>query len=386
MGESEKSVCAILLAAGSSTRMGRGADGARVNKLLMSFGGLTPVERCALAFCRYADEFVIVVSEDTREAAFRAAERTDKPVRIVAGGERRQDSVLAGITATDCDIVAIHDCARFLVSGAVIEEAIASAKEKGSGAAAVNVRDTLRKREEGSIVDRSGLVSMQTPQCFDRSMLLEAYDEVVGEATDDAAVWQAKFGPVCLTKGSLMNQKLTEAEDVGFFRAMTEGRNGIMRIGIGEDTHRLTEGRRLVLGGVEIPFELGLLGHSDADALIHAIIDAMLGAAALGDIGGHFPDKDPAYKDISSLILLEKASGLLEEAGYEVVNIDATITAQQPKLAPYIPEMRKKIAEAISRIGIEDVSIKATTPEGLGPEGSLQSITVRAVCGVVRLG
>ena len=386
MSGREKTVCAVLLAAGSSSRMGRGADGRSINKLLVSFGGLTPVERCVKAFSGFADELVIVVSGETLEAARRAAFLSDKPVRLVAGGGRRQDSVLNGVTATECDIVAIHDCARFLVSKEVIGEAIASAAESGSGVAAVNVRDTLRRRSDGSAVERDGLVSMQTPQCFERKKLIEAYEAFDGEATDDAAVWQAAFGPVNLTAGSLMNQKLTEAGDMGFFETMTEKRSQVMRIGIGEDTHRLEPGRRLVLGGVEIPFELGLLGHSDADALIHAIIDAMLGAAALGDIGGHFPDKDPAYKDISSLLLLEKASELLEKAGFRVVNIDATITAQQPKLAPYIPEMRKKIADAIARIGIEEVSVKATTPEGLGPEGALQSITVRAVCGIVRLG
>ncbi|MBO6060747.1 MAG: 2-C-methyl-D-erythritol 2,4-cyclodiphosphate synthase [Clostridia bacterium] len=153
----------------------------------------------------------------------------------------------------------------------------------------------------------------------------------------------------------------------------------MLRIGIGEDTHRLTEGRPLILGGVEIPFRLGLFGHSDADALVHAVIDALLGAAALGDIGRHFPDSDPQYKGVSSILLLQKVSDLLEKCGYHAVNIDAVITAQEPKLAPYIDEMRKKLADAVSHIGADSVSVKATTPEHLGPEGNLECITVRAV-------
>lgn len=152
-----------------------------------------------------------------------------------------------------------------------------------------------------------------------------------------------------------------------------------MRIGIGEDTHRLKYGRKLILGGVEIPFDLGLEGHSDADALIHSIIDAMLGAAALGDIGAHFPDTDPKYKGVSSLLLLKEAHRLVARAGYRIVNIDATVTAQAPKLAPHIPEMRKKTAEALEGVDCSQISIKATTPEHLGPEGSLLGVTCRAV-------
>ena len=158
-----------------------------------------------------------------------------------------------------------------------------------------------------------------------------------------------------------------------------------MRIGIGEDTHRLVEGRKLILGGVEIPFRLGLLGHSDADVLVHAIMDALLGAAALGDIGRHFPDSDPQYKGISSIKLLEKVGELLYLSGYKTVNIDAVMIAQEPKLAPYIDEMRKIIAGALPHFGMENIGIKATTPERLGPEGNLEGITARAVAMITRI-
>lgn len=152
-----------------------------------------------------------------------------------------------------------------------------------------------------------------------------------------------------------------------------------MRIGIGFDVHKLVLGRKLVLGGVVIPFEKGLLGHSDADVLVHAINDALLGACALGDIGKHFPDTDPEYKDIDSIILLKKVKDLLKDRGYRVINIDSVICAQRPKLAPYIDEMRRNIADTLG-IAVEQISIKATTTEGLGFEGREEGISAQAVC------
>ena len=367
-----KTTAAILLAAGSSQRMGG------VDKMLLRIGGMTPIERCVRAFCPFVDSIVIAFSPSTEDAAKRAAELSSVPVRLVPGGARRQDSVLNAVMAADADIVAIHDAARCLVTGEIIERAVSCAAEHGSGVAAIRMRDTVRRADTGATVPRDGLVLMQTPQCFDRERLLSAYEMAEGEYTDDAAIWTELYGPVRLTEGGMENQKLTEAGDIPFFERLAGRERVSMRIGIGEDTHRLVEGRKLVLGGVEIPFRLGLLGHSDADVLVHAVIDAMLGALALGDIGSHFPDSDPAYKDISSLILLERANALIGERGYRVSNIDATVTAQEPKLKPYIPEMRKKTADALG-VGVESVSIKATTPEHLGPEGNLEGITVRAV-------
>lgn len=152
-----------------------------------------------------------------------------------------------------------------------------------------------------------------------------------------------------------------------------------MRIGSGYDAHRLTEGRDLVLGGVKIPYEKGLLGHSDADVLLHAVMDALLGAAALGDIGLHFPDSDDAYKGISSMTLLEKTMEILEDKGYRIVNVDATVIAQAPKLRPYIDRMRENIASAL-KMKTEDVSVKATTEEGMGFTGTGEGIAASAVC------
>ncbi|MBS6194630.1 MAG: 2-C-methyl-D-erythritol 2,4-cyclodiphosphate synthase [Clostridiales bacterium] len=152
-----------------------------------------------------------------------------------------------------------------------------------------------------------------------------------------------------------------------------------MRVGMGYDVHKLTEGRDLILGGVKIPWELGLLGHSDADVVVHAIMDALLGAAALRDIGRHFPDTDPQYKGISSILLLQKVGELLDEKGYQVVNLDATIIAQKPKLLPYIDTMIENVANAL-RISADQVNIKATTEEGLGFTGTMQGISSQAIC------
>ena len=152
-----------------------------------------------------------------------------------------------------------------------------------------------------------------------------------------------------------------------------------MRVGMGHDVHRLAEGRDLILGGVQIPWEKGLLGHSDADVLIHAIMDALLGAAALGDIGRHFPDTDPAYEGISSVMLLKHVAELLQENGYGITNIDATIIAQKPKMAPHIPQRRENIADALG-IGLSALNIKATTEEGLGFTGRGEGIASQAIC------
>ena len=152
-----------------------------------------------------------------------------------------------------------------------------------------------------------------------------------------------------------------------------------MRIGHGYDVHKLSQDRKLIIGGVEIPFEAGLLGHSDADVLLHAVCDSLLGATALGDIGKHFPDTDPAYKNINSLFLLKKVGELISEGGYKICNIDATIIAQSPKMSPYIQKMRENIAEALN-IDVSLVSVKATTEEGLGFSGRKEGISAHSVC------
>ena len=382
----DRSVCAILLAAGSSTRMGE-------NKMLMRFYGKTPIELCIDAFFKHADEFVIVVSDSTREEALSAAKRLlegrGKSVKLVNGGKRRQDSVYNALKAASSDIVAIHDCARCCVSDAIIASSIASALEKGCGVASCKVVDTLRFADSGEVVDRDALLCAQTPQSFAKSALIDAYSQVDAEDTytDDAAIYAAAGNKLYFTKGSSSNIKLTGREDVALVQAILGNKDTVtekscgsvpqFRIGLGEDTHRLKEGRPLILGGVHIPYEYGLDGHSDADALAHALIDAVLGACALGDIGMHFPDSDMRYKGINSLELVRHTAALVRESGFRIGNLDATVTAQKPKLGPFRDAMREKLAEAFG-IDICAVSVKFTTPEHTGPEGRGESMTVRA--------
>lgn len=321
---------------------------------------------------------------------------------ITGGGSTRQESVqraleyVAGLSAgiscsedpvpedhvtgaamTEADgtkaahhIVLIHDGARPFVSRQVIDNVLRMTCQTGAAVAAVPVKDTIRKKQE--TLDRSELYAVQTPQGFFLDEILEAYRKADAEGmngTDDASIAEYSGRQVSIAEGDYANIKITTREDLPMS----------FRSGTGYDVHRLVTGRKLILGGVDIPYDLGLDGHSDADVLVHAIMDALLGAAALGDIGRHFPDTDPAYKGADSLKLLEHVGGLLSDAGYQICNIDAVIIAQRPKLAPFIGEMERNIASAL---GIENdqVNVKATTTEKLGFEGRQEGISSQAVC------
>lgn len=222
--------------------------------------------------------------------------------------------------------------------------------------------------------DRGTLYAVQTPQCFRRALYTQALAAVTGEkarlVTDDCSLFELAGLPVRLTEGDYANYKITTKEDLQ--------KEKTMRIGHGYDVHRLVEDRKLIMGGVEIPYEKGLLGHSDADVLLHAVMDAVLGAAALGDIGQHFPDNDPAYKGADSLALTREVARIIAEHGYKVGNIDATILCQRPKLAPHIPAMRRNIADAFG-LPVDAVSVKATTEEHLGFTGEGLGIAAHAV-------
>ena len=376
-------VYAVLLAAGAGTRMGE-------NKLALTFGGKTPLRLCCDAFLqseRPPCTIVIAASEETRaEADALAAE--DARIIPTSGGATRGASVLAALRAlwengAEEGVVAIHDAARCLVSPRVIDAAVRGAMEHGCGVAAIPMRDTVRNGA-GAALPRDGLFLMQTPQAFCFQSILAAYEaaEEAGLfATDDLAVYMAAGHEAHFTEGSIMNQKLTYREDLPFFRAACSGE--APRVGFGEDTHALVAGRDLVLGGVSIPHETGLLGHSDADVLTHAVIDALLGAAALGDIGAHFPDTDERYRGISSLALLQETAALLRAEGFVPGNVDATVIAQRPKLAPHIPAMRENIAETLG-IPVFCVSVKATTSERMNDEGAEKCMTARAVCTLLR--
>ena len=374
-----KDTSVILLAAGASSRMGQ-------PKLALPFGGRTALEHALLAFLQVEDspvlEIILAVSPQTQDLAAGLANQYGAllPIRVCMGGATRGNSVFQALQLARGDVVCIHDGARCLVSWSVIQASIQAARAQGSGVAAIPCRDTLWQADGAATLPREGFCAAQTPQSFSRARLVAAYEDAQKAgvaATDDAAIYSRLYGPVTFSAGDLANQKLTVPEDIPLFATLLSP--PAPRLGYGEDTHRLVAGRPLVLGGVTIPFHLGLLGHSDADALAHAAMDAMLGACALGDIGKLFPDTDPQYAGICSLTLLTQILRRTLAQGYALSNLDATIVAQQPKLAPHIPAMRAKLAAAMA-CGQERISIKATTPEGCGPEGALESITVRCVC------
>ena len=386
-----KTVSAVLVAAGSSTRMG-------FDKLRFDLGGESVLRRSVRAFeeCPLVSEIVLVAGNNADWLRAETADCT-KTVRIVRGGATRAESARNGVLAAKGELVAVHDAARPFVSRTVIEAALHEAAEWGAAAPAVPVKDTIKLAASGSgktvpeecrvknTPDRNCLYAVQTPQCFDRQAYLAALDELPPEQflrlTDDCSLFEQTGRTVRLTRGDYSNLKITTREDLP--RPADKGVKQ-MRVGHGYDVHRLVEGRKLILGGVEIPFEKGLLGHSDADVLAHAVMDAVLGAAALGDIGKHFPDTDLAYAGADSLALARAVAELLKKEGWRVENIDATLLCQRPKLAPHIPAMRENLAAAF---GVEAgaVSVKATTEEHLGFTGEGLGIAAHAVALIERI-
>ena len=367
------SVTAIIVAAGASRRMG-------FDKLSYRLpDGRTVLETsCALFAAHPAVDELVLVAGGNRPRCEAIAAACPKPCTVVQGGATRADSVRSGLAAAKGQLVAIHDAARPFASAEIITAALQAAAESGAAAPAVPVKDTIKiADQDGKVVatpDRAMLYAVQTPQCFDRALYLQALEAVSGEkaslVTDDCSLFELAGLPVTLTAGDYANLKITTKEDLQ--------KEKTMRIGHGYDVHRLVEDRKLILGGVEVPYEKGLLGHSDADVLLHAVMDAVLGAAALGDIGQHFPDTDPAYKGADSLALTREVAKIIAAHGYKVGNIDATILCQRPKLAPHIPAMRQNIVDAFG-LPLDAVSVKATTEEHLGFTGEGLGIAAHAV-------
>lgn len=313
-----------------------------------------------------------------------------KPLTIVEGGRRRQDSVALAFARVPsrADIVVIHDAARPLVTAALIERTVAAAAETGAAIAAVRVSDTVKRAgPSGEIVgtlSRDEIFLAQTPQAFRVSVLRDAL-AVPQEGTDEAALAEQAGHRVRLVEGDPRNLKITAPEDLAMAERLLGGATApAMRIGNGYDLHRLVPGRPLVLGGVTIPFELGLDGHSDADAVCHAVTDALLGACGAGDIGRHFPDTDVAWKDANSVDLLRRASAIVRARGYTTANVDVVVIAQAPKLMAYIPEMASNVADALG-VTAAQVSIKGKTNEGVDSMGTGASIAVHAVALIAKL-
>lgn len=317
-----------------------------------------------------------------------------KPLQVIpCGGATRQQTVRNALAylPTEATLVAIHDAARPLLSPTLLDRLFEVAQTYGTAIPALPVQETLKRAPDGTHVEttvpRKGLYCVQTPQVFRTDWLRTAYDRVdthlLTEATDDAQLLEHAGYPVHLVPGDPHNLKLTTPDDLHLLRALT-GEATIPRIGIGYDIHKLTQGRALILGGVEIEHPLGLEGHSDADVVLHAICDALLGAAALGDIGHHFPNTDPRWKDASSLTLLAQVKTLLHAHGWQPLQVDATIIAEAPKLAPYIPTMRQQIAHTLGILP-EQVSLKATTNEGVDAIGAHRAIACYAIATIYPL-
>ena len=303
----------------------------------------------------------------------------------------RQQSVFSGlqsISFSPDDIILIHDAARCLVDSALIRRVIESVHCFGSGIPAVPVSSTYKIGDNHGFVlqtpDRSHLFEAQTPQGFRAETIIRVHQRAAAdgyEGTDDSCLLEHYGLPVKLVDGNESNLKITTPSDIRKAVSILKGAVSTMRVGMGYDVHRLVDNRDLILCGVSVPYGKGLLGHSDADVALHALMDAMLGACALGDIGKHFPDTDQSYEGISSINLLQQTAGILSENHYHVNNVDITIVAQQPKLQPFIPYMAENVAKALS-LPEGSVSIKATTTEKLGFEGRMEGISAYAVCTV----
>ena len=383
---------ALIPCAGSGSRIGAG-----IAKQYRRLAGQPMVLHTLAAFAaveRVADLLVVVAPGDESFEAFSAPYPTAD-----CGGVSRAETVRNGLDrlfemgADRRDWVLVHDAARCLITPELIDRVIdACEHDETGGLLALPLADTLKRSDaDGRVMqtlDRAGCWLAQTPQMFRLGPLLDALAACGDQVTDEAsAMEQFGYRPL-LVAGSAQNFKVTHPGDFELAESLLQARMGAalpapvdltgLRIGEGWDTHALVPGRRLMLGGIEIEHPAGLLGHSDADALLHALIDALIGAAGLGDIGRHFPDHHPRFAGADSIELLQQAAATVRQAGYAIGNVDSTIVAQAPRLAPHIPAMRMRIASAL---GLEPdrVNVKAKTAERLGPVGQGTAIEARAV-------
>lgn len=370
----KEKITVIIAAAGSGERAKQNK-----NKIFTEIGGSVCLKKTFDAFynSELIDEYIVAAKpEETAEIKALLPDF----VKVVAGGKVRTESVKNALKVTTGDIVLIHDGARPFVTTDIIKNCIESAIEYGSGVAAIPSRDTvIRNGQNGTdYLGKSGLFLIQTPQGFRTEEIKRAY-EIAGDKVfnDDGEVYLNCFGSVKLVEGNIRNVKLTYPED--FERVNYKER----RFGTGFDCHRLVENRKLILGGVEIPHDKGLLGHSDADVLTHAIMDAILSACALRDIGFWFPDSDEKYKGADSMKLLAEVLRIVGEKRFKPESVSAVIMAEKPKLLKHIPAITESLANALG-VAPEKVGISATTLEGLGFVGREEGICVHANAVVVK--
>ena len=362
----------IIAAAGSSTRMGGG-----IPKQYRMCGNLPVLVKAVKAFCdvQGISDIIVTASEAEQQNCRNLLDRWGcAQAIVVCGGATRQESVSNALACIpeDCTKVLIHDGARPFVEPEVIKAVIEELEKSPAVIPCVQPKSTIRTTEE--TLDRSKLYEVQTPQGFRMDTLLEAFRKAKEdgfEGTDEAGLVERTGVKISIVPGSYKNIKLTTPEDFPVD----------IRIGNGYDVHRLVDGRPLMLACTQVPYEKGLLGHSDADVISHAIADAILGACALGDIGRHFPDNDPKYEGMAGKLLLSETARIVREAGFTIINIDATLIAQKPKVAPYIETMRENTAAALG-LPVSCVSIKATTEEGLGFTGDGSAMAAMASASV----
>lgn len=385
-------IAAVITAGGRGHRMGQARP-----KQFLHLAGEPILLHTLRVFLQVADlaPIVVVVPADHLQAtgAMLAAHGLAGSCELVPGGGSRQDSVHCGLArlGDEVEYVVVHDGVRPLVTADLIRACIRAAREAGAAMAALPLTDTLKAEGTGGsvarTVERAGLWRAQTPQVARLAWFREAYRAAAASGfvgTDEAALLEHIGRPVRLVVGAERNLKITRPEDLAMAEAILahetggKGGGGGPRVGHGYDAHRLVAERPLVLGGVVIPHPLGLLGHSDADVLCHALCDALLGAIGAGDIGRHFPDSDPQFKGISSLKLLARVIEVLGERGFSLANADLTVVAQQPKLVPHFPAMRAQLSQ-VCRVEPGAINLKATTTEGMGFAGRQEGIACHAV-------
>lgn len=385
---------AVIVSAGKGRRMN-----STVSKQYLPIGDKPMVVHAIEAFQRSqeVDAIVLVVGAGDESYGWELVRShgLDKVSTVIAGGAERQHSVRRGLDELvrlypEVEWVLVHDGARPLVTPEVIARSLEAAQETGAAVPGVRVKDTIKQADSelkvAATPERSSLWAVQTPQAFRVDVLLAAHsraeeDGVLG--TDDAMLVERLGIRVKIAQGDERNVKVTTPDDLVFARRWLaerrkEGEQAMIRVGQGFDVHAFQEGRKCIIGGVDIPFERGLAGHSDADVLLHAVADAVLGALGLGDIGRHFPDTDDAYKDADSFALLERVWALAKERGYALGNCDCTVIAQRPKLSPYVDEMAANIARALEA-DPSRINVKATTSERLGFVGREEGIAAQAV-------
>ncbi|GJM44707.1 MAG: bifunctional enzyme IspD/IspF [Gemmatimonadota bacterium] len=384
--ETAPRVGAVIVAAGSSSRM------SGLDKVLAPLAGTPLVLHSVRVFqdSPHVHEIVIVTRPELEPRLHELAERhgLTKVKRVVRGGRTRAESSRHGVSALsqDVELVLVHDGARPLVTGEVVTRVVEAATLDGAAIPGVPPVPTIKREANGAsagTLDRAELREAQTPQGFHRSLLARAFAAVMKEGlepSDEAAMVEHLGERVTIVAGERRNLKVTVPEDLVVAEALLAGRTPPQqtRVGIGYDVHRLEEGRPLILGGVTIAHAKGLLGHSDADVLSHAIVDALFGAAGVGDLGHHFPDTDAEWEGASGERLLVAAVEILRDSGYVPTNVDATVSAQAPQLAPHRAAMIAHLARALL-LPEQRVSVKFTTTERLGFEGREEGISATAV-------